>query len=68
MFLHGGANNSFMLREAKWSKRKFLMPHALCRHENCFKVVDDKKNRFQGQAQLNVNSDCIYFKKKWWVS
>lgn len=51
---------------AKWSRIKFLMPHALCRHESCFKKIDGKKTRMIGQAQLNKNHDCPYYKEKWW--
>jgi hypothetical protein len=50
---------------AKWSQRKFLMPYALCRREECFELIDGKKMRVRGQAQLNKNCDCPYFKKKW---
>ena len=55
-----------MAEGIKWSEHKFLMPHALCRRKECFKIIDGKNLRFQGQAQLNRNNDCHYFKKKWW--
>ena len=50
---------------AKWAERKFLMPHALCRREECFEIIDGKKIRIKGQAQLNKNGDCPHFRKKW---
>jgi hypothetical protein len=51
---------------AKWSQYKFLMPFPLCRRKECFKIIDGKKTRIKGQAQLNINYDCPYFKKIWW--
>ncbi len=58
---HGGMG-------AKWSYKKFLMPQPLCCHKMCFKIVNKEKVRFRGQAQLNINDDCQYYKKKWWIS
>ena len=51
---------------ARWSRRKFLMPHALCRRGECFEIIDGEKVRIKGQAQLNCDHDCSYYKKKWW--
>jgi hypothetical protein len=53
---------------ARWSQRKFLMPHRVCCHEDCFKIVDGKKVRVSGQAQLNVSNNCGHFKKKKWFN
>jgi len=50
----------------KWSKRKWLMPYPLCMRKECFEIIDGRKIRFQGQAQLNKNHDCPHFKKIWW--
>jgi len=54
------------ITQARWSQHKFLMPYALCRRKECFEIIDGKKTRFQGQAQLNKNHDCPHFKKLWW--
>lgn len=51
--------------QARWSDRKFLMPHPLCRRKECFEIISGKKTRVRGQAQLNKNCDCHYFRKKW---
>lgn len=51
--------------QIRWSERRFLVPHPLCRRKECFEIIDDKKTRVKGQAQLNGNDDCPYFKKKW---
>jgi hypothetical protein len=60
-FMKGGPEG------ARWSERKFLMPHALCRRKECFKIIDGKRIRVIGQAQLNENYDCPHYKKKrWW--
>ena len=53
------------IRAMRWSERKFFMPYALCRRKECFEIIDGKKKRVKGQAQLNKNCDCPYFKKKW---
>jgi len=50
----------------KWSEYKFRTPVKMCQHESCFKKIDGRKERFQGQAQLNKNSNCQYYRRRLW--
>lgn len=43
------------------------MLRPLCVRKECFEITDGKKTRIKGQAQLNENNDCPYFKKKWFA-
>ena len=50
---------------AKWSEWKWRMPMAFCQHKSCFEVKDGMRTRMRGQAQLNKDHDCLYYKEKW---
>ena len=70
-FVDPDFNTNFQLTDRFVISKKIKM----CQHFSCFKYSQKNnvsygpyeiKERIKGQAQLNKNYDCEFFKKVWW--